>query len=268
MRRIPKGSFMIARTDRNRSRTRDAITRRDFLSFAAASVAMGLAGCGGGANPGQSTAPTATRGSTPTEVAPTSSLPTMGPAVTESPRGNSIVVFFSRAGENYDSRSSARSGTGRPITTLTVGNTEVLAGYLAELLNCPTHKLEAADPYPGSYDETVARNVRELNEDARPAISNPLTSLEGYSTVLIGSPIWAQEAPRIMRTFIDANDFSGITVAPFVTYAVSGIGGVPGEYQQACRGAQRITGGLAVNGETVQGSRDQAAAWLRQIGLL
>jgi hypothetical protein len=143
-----------------------------------------------------------------------------------------------------------------------------LAGYLAGLLNCPIYKLEAADPYPGSYDETVARNVRELNEDARPVISNPLTSLADYSTVLIGCPIWAQGAPRIIRTFIDANDFRGITVAPFVTYTVSGIGGVPSEYQQACRGANRITAGLAVNGETVQGSRDQAAAWLSQIGLL
>ncbi len=259
---------MTARADRHTNCTRNAITRRDFLGFAATSLALTLPGCGGDATPEQPTGPTATQGSTRTQVDPTLSSPTTGPALTESPRGNAIIVFYSRVGENYDSRSSTRSATGRPITTLTVGNTEVLAGYLAELLNCPTYKLEAAAPYPESYDETVARNVRELNEDARPVISNPLTSLEGYSTVLIGCPVWAQGAPRIIRTFIDANDFRGITVAPFVTYAVSGIGSVPREYQQACRGADRITDGLAINGENVRGSLDQAADWLGRMGLL
>lgn len=95
-----------------------------------------------------------------------------------------------------------------------------------------------------------------------------MTSLAGYDTVLIGSPVWAQEAPRLMRTFIDANDFGGITVAPFVTYAVSGLGGARAEYERACAGAREVTAGLAVNGERVRGSRAQAAEWLRQIGLL
>jgi hypothetical protein len=39
------------------------------------------------------------------------------------------------------------------------------------------------------YDATVQRNVTEQDADARPGIANPLTSIAGYDTVLLGSPI-------------------------------------------------------------------------------
>ena len=61
---------------------------------------------------------------------------------------------------------------------------------IAELIECDVHRIAAADPYPASYDATVARNVREQNTDARPAIADPLASIEQYDTVLLGSPIW------------------------------------------------------------------------------
>ena len=66
-------------------------------------------------------------------------------------------------------------GPGKTTTTeagrtSTVGNTEVLAGMISDRLDCDLHRIEAADPYPDSYDATVARNVREQNGNARPAI--------------------------------------------------------------------------------------------------
>lgn len=190
-----------------------------------------------------------------------------GAASTNSGGGGALIVYFSRAGENYDRDSRRQSGNGRPISDLAVGNTEVLAKILADMLGCPTHKLEPAEPYPHSYDATVAQNVAEYERQARPAIANPLTSIARYSTLLIGSPIWATRAPRIMRTFIDAVQFEGVTVAPFVTHAGSEMGGVPDEYAETCRGARAITDGLAVRGEEVRDSREAASAWLRQIGL-
>src|SRR6266542_4000076 len=74
------------------------------------------------------------------------------------------------------------------------------------------HRIEAADPYPDDYDPTVERNVREQQADARPAIANPLTSIERYDTVLLGSPIWNVRAPMIMSTFTESLDFTGKTL--------------------------------------------------------
>ena len=62
-----------------------------------------------------------------------------------------LLAFFSRAGENY-------YYGGRK--DLQVGNTEVLARMISELIDCEEHRIEAADPYPASYDATVRRPRR------------------------------------------------------------------------------------------------------------
>jgi hypothetical protein len=137
---------------------------------------------------------------------------------------------------------------------------------IAELIVCDVHRIEAADPYPASYDATVARNVREQNADARPAIADPLASIEQYDTVLLGSPIWNVRPPMIMTTFTQSYDFTGKAVHPFVTYAVSGLGSTERDYTASCPGAQ-IAPGLAVQGEEVTQHRAEVETWLRQAGL-
>ena len=169
-----------------------------------------------------------------------------------------LLAYFSRPGENY------YYGGRRDLE---VGNTELLARMIAELIDCDVYRIEAADPYPASYDATVQRNVTEQDSDARPAIANPLDSIAGYDTVLLGSPIWNVRAPMIMTTFTDDHDFTGKTILPFVTYAVSGLGSVERDYAAACPGA-RIGDGLAVRGEEVSQHRTDVEAWLEAAGLL
>ncbi|HMI32725.1 MAG TPA: hypothetical protein VK499_01200 [Propionibacteriaceae bacterium] len=86
---------------------------------------------------------------------------------------------YSRAGENYYG--------GR--RNLEFGNIEVVAGMIRQLLACDVYRIEAADPYSDDYDATVECNVRELNDNARPGIANPRTSISDDDTVLVGSPI-------------------------------------------------------------------------------
>lgn len=181
-----------------------------------------------------------------------------GGAVTPSTGARTLLAYFSRPGENY------YYGGRR---NLEVGNTEVLARMIRDLTDCDVHRIEAADPYPASYDATVQRNVREQDADARPAIANPLASIEQYGTVLLASPIWNVRAPMIMTTFTDSHDFAGKTVHPVVTYAVSGLGRTERDYAASCPGA-RIGRGLAVRGEEVRQNRAAVEDWLRESGLL
>ncbi|MCC6628874.1 MAG: hypothetical protein IT340_15905 [Chloroflexi bacterium] len=264
------------------------LRRRSFLRGALAGV-VGLAagatlgGCAdaptprAAAGPGQT--PTGTLAGTPraTEIAPGSGSgqpPTATPSATPrataspgiagipvgtaSPGRKVLLAYFSRAGENY-------YYGGR--TQLAVGNTEVVAGMIARLIGCDVHRIEAAEPYPDDYAETVARNVREQNADARPAIANPLASIAGYDTVLLGSPIWNVRPPLIMATFTGRFDFAGKTVFPFTTHAMSGLGTAARDYAAWCPGAT-IGEGLAVRGEEVAASGTAVEAWLRRIGLL
>ena len=169
-----------------------------------------------------------------------------------------MLAYFSRAGENY-------YYGGR--TELQVGNTDVLAGMISQRIECDVYRIEPADPYPHDYAETVRRNVREQDAGARPAIASPLASIERYDTVLLGSPIWNVRAPMIMSTFAERLDFTGKTILPVVTYAVSGLGTTARDYAAACPG-RAIGEGLAVRGEEVREAGAAVEAWLRRVGLL
>jgi flavodoxin len=169
-----------------------------------------------------------------------------------------LLVYFSRAGENY-------YYGGR--TRLAVGNTAVLAGMIRRLINCDVYRIEAREPYSDDYEETVARNVREQQADTRPAIANPLASIQPYDIVLLGSPIWNVRAPMIMTTFVEGFDFTGKTVFPFTTYAMSGLGTTIRDYTASCPGAT-LGAGLAVRGEEVRAAGAAVESWLRRIGLL
>ncbi|WP_218929626.1 flavodoxin [Streptomyces sp. Rer75] len=138
---------------------------------------------------------------------------------------------------------------------------------ISESIECDVHRIEAVDPYPDDYDATVARNVREQNADARPAIASPLPSIDGYDAVLLGSPIWNVRAPMIMSTFAERYDFRGKTVHPVTTYAMSGLGTTERDYAASCPGAT-IGEGLAVRGEEVREADTEVRSWLRRIGVL
>lgn len=169
-----------------------------------------------------------------------------------------LLAFYSRAGENY-------SYGGR--TDLQVGNTEVAAQMISDLLACDVHRIEAAEAYPDSYDATVARNVTEQDEDARPALAQDLPDVRGFDVVLLGSPIWNVRPPMMMSTFTEGLDLAGKRVLPFVTFAVSGLGSTRRVYAGTCRGAE-LGEGLAVRGEEVADAGPDIEAWLRNAGLL
>lgn len=169
-----------------------------------------------------------------------------------------LLAYFSRPGENYWNGGRRR---------LTVGNTQVVAQLIGRLLRCDVHRIEAADPYPDAYDPTVERNVREQDANARPAVANPLASIERYDTVLLGSPIWNVRAPMIMSTFVDGLDLGGKTIHPFTTHAMSGLGTTERDYAASCPGAT-LGEGVAVRGEETANARSRVEPWLRRIGLL
>jgi len=228
--------------------------RRQLLRLGLAGTAgtlltVALGDCSQGTQPNPQSQP-------PAEGDPTTSLQTpKAPTDTAAPKV--LVAYFSRAGENYYYGDR---------TWLEVGNTEVVAQIIAELIPCDLHRIKAAEPYADDYDETVERNVREQNADARPAIAYPLSTIEEYDVVLLGSGIWNVRAPMIMSTFTESHDFTGKTVHPFTTYAMSGLGTTERDYAETCAGAT-LGEGLAVRGEEAHDAKPQIAGWLRRVGL-
>ena len=59
------------------------------------------------------------------------------------------------------------------------------------------------------------------------------TDLSAYEVVFIGYPIWWDQAPRVINTFIESHDLKGKTLVPFATSGSSGIGNSVAKLKQS-----------------------------------
>ena len=107
------------------------------------------------------------------------------------------------------------------------GTTRGVAEKIAALTGAELIDLLPAQPYTTEdlnyNDRTTRATVEQNTPDVRPEIANEI-SLDGCSTLYLGYPIWWGQAPRIMSTFVESHDFTGITVIPFCTSGSSGAG--------------------------------------------
>ena len=108
------------------------------------------------------------------------------------------------------------------------GTTKGVAEKIAAIENADLYEIQAAQPYTDddlNWNDQNSRTTLEQNDPtARPKISGEPLTLDGYSKIYIGYPIWWGEEPRIMDTFVESYDFDGITMIPFCTSGGSGIG--------------------------------------------
>ena len=142
------------------------------------------------------------------------------------------------------------------------GTTRGVAEKIASVTGGDLYEILAAEPYSDAdldYNDSSSRSTIEQNDkSARPEIGSEDISLEGYSTIYLGFPIWWGEEPRIMDTFAEKYNFDGITVVPFCTSGGSGIGR-SGPNMEALAGT-----GTWMEGERFSGSvsEEELQTWI------
>lgn len=167
---------------------------------------------------------------------------------------STLVAYFSRAGQNY--------GHGG-IVDLPKGNTEILAEAIAADLGASLFKIETVEPYPADYYATTDVAKRELREQARPAIQGPLPSMDGIDAIVLGYPNWWGTVPMAVKTFLDALDLGGVTIAPLCTNEGSGLGGSIGDLRSSYPAAN-VVEGLSIRGTDAKSSTGKAVTWARE----
>ena len=76
-----------------------------------------------------------------------------------------------------------------------------------------------------NWMDKKSRSSVEMNDPAsRPEIEKKLDDISAYDTVAIGFPIWWYTAPTIIKTFLEAYDFTGKKIALFATSGSSRFG--------------------------------------------
>ena len=161
---------------------------------------------------------------------------TTGPEQAETPSETTTNAVMDEATANEPTDAAAEPAETEPTAghkTLVVvfsatGTTKGVAEKIAAIENAELYEIRVAQEYTDAdlnWHDSGSRTTLEQNDKSvRPAIGSETISLEGYDKIYIGYPIWWGEEPRIMDTFVESYDFTGITVIPFCTSGGSGIG--------------------------------------------
>lgn len=170
---------------------------------------------------------------------------------------SALIVFYSRAGENY---------FGGAYRRMSVGNTEKAADMLAEIAGGTLLRLEQTVPYSDNYNECIAQAKKDLNSNARPAVSNLPDDIGQYDEIYLGFPNYWGTMPMAVYTFLEKYDFAGKTIHPFCTHEGSGLSNTVKDIQRAAKGAE-VTNGLAIHGSETDNARPGLEKWVSEVKL-
>ena len=197
-------------------------------------LVLGLAACGGSSEePAEESTPeAATEAETETQVDEPEEEST-------EPAEGTLVVYFSMT-----------------------GTTRGVAEKIAAITGADIYEIKAAQEYTSddlNYNDSETRaTVEQKDPTVRPEIGSDPVSLDGYTTVYIGYPIWWGEEPRIMDTFVESCNYDGKTVIPFCTSGSSSIGN-SGKNLAANAGSGNWLDGQRFSGSTTE---DELRGWI------
>jgi flavodoxin len=104
------------------------------------------------------------------------------------------------------------------------GNTRVVAGQIARARGAALFEIQAAQPYPEDYRQTVEQARRETEAGYEPPLRATVADIARHPVVFLGFPIWGTTVPPLIRSFLSRHDLAGKSLVPFITHGGYGIG--------------------------------------------
>lgn len=144
-------------------------------------------------------------------------------------------------------------------------NTKTMAEYIQEYTGGEIFRIQPKNPYTSDYNEVIDVAQKERNENARPELFENITQeqIDGYDVLFVGYPVWWYDAPMIIYSFLEANDYSGKKVITFATSGGSGIS--DGNLKNAVDAD--FTSGLCISGFSAGNSaRTRVENWITELG--
>ena len=192
-------------------------------------------------------------------------------AVAEEAASRVLVVYLSRAGENYNvgvpregSTSAAYAGY------IEKGNTAMMAAVIADMTGGDLFEIRTVTPYPEDYASMLRVAQEEIDADARPELAAQVENMADYDVIFIGYPIWHGRMPQAIYSFMESHDLTGKTVIPFNTHEGSGQSGTQRVIENALPGST-VLQGLAIRGKVAQEDPEQTRSliepWLEGMNM-
>ena len=163
----------------------------------------------------------------------------------------SIIIYFSRADENY---------FGGSMRYVDKGNTEVIAEYIRDIVGADMFKVEPQVPYSADYMQCI-EEAKERTRYHNAPIKEKVPDISSYEVIYIGAPVYWGGMPEEMFTALKGLDYSGKIIRPFVTHEGSGLSSIPSQIKSICVGAN-VEAGIAITGSTVNSARSKIENWI------
>lgn len=149
------------------------------------------------------------------------------------------------------------------------GTTKKVAKTLAEAANADLYEIEATIPYSDADLDWNDKNSRCTNEwkdkSIRPEITMPVSDMGQYDVIFVGYPIWWENAPNIILTFLESYDFSDKIVVPFSTSGGSVRGSQGMNLYRYCSKQADWKPGKLLNKYQ---SKEVMSDWIKDLGLM
>ena len=99
------------------------------------------------------------------------------------------------------------------------GNVDFLAREIADEMKADLLRLETEKEYPKKGLVKFFHGGKDAISNARPKLKTAIPDLSGYSTIVIGTPVWAGKPAAPINTFLAGKNFSEKKVAVFASSA-------------------------------------------------
>ncbi len=158
----------------------------------------------------------------------------------------SLVIYFSRADENY------------AVGYVNKGNTEYIAEYVRDIIGAQIFKVEPLVPYSKEYNKCIEE--AKLRVGNAP-IKNKIDDISQYEVIYIMTPVyWGSYAPEI-ETAIKDLDFTRKTIRIVTTHEGSGLANVVDDIRKICKGVV-INDFIAIKGSECINAKNTIENWL------
>lgn len=128
---------------------------------------------------------------------------------------NSLIIYYSRSGENY---------INGEIKSLEKGNTELLIDLFKDKLNSDTFKVTQIKPYSNDYSICIEEARIDKKNNIKPELIDDLIDISKYELILIAYPNYWGDIPMALYGLLEKLDFTNKKIIPICTHEGSGFG--------------------------------------------
>lgn len=146
-------------------------------------------------------------------------------------------------------------------------DTEAAAKMIQELTGADLFQIRTKRYYRSSFAGTAATAWIEETLNLRPGLAAQPENLDDYDVIYVGYPIWWEDMPMPVYSFLEECDFGAKTIIPFITHGGSGASRTVDTISELQPEALLMGNELVLSRNDVAESEETVVEWAQGLGV-